>query len=373
MNGRAAIFDGPMRPLRVAERALPEHLGPGEVLVEIDLATICGSDLHTLGGRRREATPCILGHEGLGRAVACGAGREAWLGRRITWTIAASCGACAACLEHGLPQKCRALWKVGHAPLDAGRGWNGTYASHLVLRAGTHLVEVPAQIPDAVAAPANCALATVVAVLEELPRSCRRAVIQGAGMLGLYACALLREAGVARVIVVDVEPRRLEHVAAFGGEAALGSALVRCEPHSVDLVVELAGDPSVLAEGLALLRPGGAYHLAGLVHPDARIELSAEALVRGCLSFRGFHNYAPRHLERAIAFLARQPLLPWERLVSDPLPLERIADAVALAERRAWPRVALAPQASLVRGRAEVEPARRQQQRQQQQQQEQGP
>ncbi len=259
MSGRAAIFDGAARPLRIAERALPERLGPGEVLVEVDLATICGSDLHTLSGRRREATPCILGHEGLGRAVACGAGREAWLGRRITWTIASSCGACPACVEHGLPQKCRALWKVGHAPLDDGCGWNGTYASHLVLRAGTHLVEVPAEIPDAVAAPANCALATVVAVLEELPRSCRRAVIQGAGMLGLYACALLREAGVARVIVVDVEPRRLEHVAAFGGEAALGSALERCEPDSVDLVVELAGDPTVLAEGLTLLRPGGAY------------------------------------------------------------------------------------------------------------------
>ncbi len=346
MNARAAIFDGAARPMRIEARELPPALGAGEVLVELSLSTICGSDLHTVRGRRSEPTPCILGHEGVGRVIAAGAGREPWLSRRVSWTLAASCGACSACVEHGLPQKCRALTKVGHAPLDSGSGWNGTYASHLVLRRGTTLVEIPEAIPDAVAAPANCALATMIAVTEDLPRSCRVAVIQGAGMLGLYGCALLRSRGVARVVVVDVDPQRLEHVSAFGGEPVRASALERLGPASADLVIEVAGEAEVFAEGLALLRPGGAYHLAGLVHPSAALALSGEALVRGCLTLRGFHNYAPRHLERAVAFLAQERLLPWESLVSDPLPLERIEEAFSLAERRTWPRVALVPRAA---------------------------
>ncbi|MBK9384928.1 MAG: alcohol dehydrogenase catalytic domain-containing protein [Planctomycetes bacterium] len=341
MNARAAIFDGAARPLRLATRELPTALGPGEVLVELAMSTICGSDLHTVRGRRSEATPCILGHEGVGRVIAAGAGREAWLSRRVTWTLASSCGACKACVEHGLPQKCRALTKVGHEPLHSGSGWNGTYASHLVLRLGATLVEIPSALPDAVAAPANCALATMVAVTEDLPRSCRVAVIQGAGMLGLYGCALLRSRGVARVVVVDVDPRRLAHVSAFGGEPVRESAIERLGPASTDLVIEVTGDAGVFAEGLALLRPGGAYHLAGLVHPSAALALSGEALVRGCLSLRGFHNYAPRHLERAVAFLVQERLLPWERLVSPPLPLERLPEALELAESREWPRVAL--------------------------------
>jgi putative phosphonate catabolism associated alcohol dehydrogenase len=346
MHARAAIFDGAARPLRIEARELPRALGPGEVLIEIGLSTICGSDLHTWRGRRVEPTPCILGHEGVGVVVAAGTGREAWLSRRVTWTLAASCGACTACVEHGLPQKCRALTKVGHEPLESGSGWNGTYASHLVLRRGATLVEIPAELPDAVVAPANCALATMVAVTEDLPRSCRVAVVQGAGMLGLYGCALLRSRGVARVVVVDVAPERLEHVPAFGGEPSLGSAFERLGPASADLVIEVAGDARVFSEGLALLRPGGAYHLAGLVHPSAALALSGEALVRGCLSLRGFHNYAPRHLEQAIAFLLRERLLPWERLVSPPLPLERTREALELAERRNWPRVALSPRSA---------------------------
>ncbi len=340
MTARAAIFDGAGQPFRVAELPLPSRLRDGESLVRISLATICGSDLHTVAGRRKEATPCVLGHEAVGRVVTAGPGREAWLGKRVTWTSADSCGVCPACTELDLPQKCGELFKYGHASLSDRSGLNGTYATHIHLRHGTHLVEVPDELPDAVVAPANCSLATMASVTEHLPTPCRVAVVQGAGLLGLHGCALLRAAGVAKVLVVDPDPARREKVAAFGGEAVTAGSEIKSG--SADIVIEAAGVASVVPEGLRLLRVGGHYRLVGMVHPESALTLTGEALIRGCVTSRGYHNYAPRHLDRAVAFLQISRELPWASLVSPPLPLERMNDAVALARSGRWARVALA-------------------------------
>jgi putative phosphonate catabolism associated alcohol dehydrogenase len=339
MTARAAIFEQAGRPFRIAPMPLLALPSDGEVLVRVSLATICGSDLHTIAGRRQEPVPCVLGHEAVGCVIETGAGREMWRGKRVTWTLADSCGVCAACTEYGLPQKCERLFKYGHAALSDGTGLNGTYASHILLRRGTHLVEVPDSVPDAVAASANCSLATMVAVTEQLPRPCHTAVVQGAGLLGLHGCALLRAAGVPRVLVIDPDGGRLEKARAFGGEPANG---VDVPPGSVDVVIEAAGVASIVPDGLRMLRVGGHYLFAGLVHPDSALEVTGETIIRRCLTLRGFHNYAPRHLERAVAFLSETSALPWTSLVSPPVPLERMEEAVALAESRKWARVALA-------------------------------
>jgi len=341
MTARAAIFDGPGKPFRLVEIPLPERPGTGEVLVRVTLATICGSDLHTVAGRRQEPVPCVLGHEGVGWVIGAGAGREKWLGKRVTWTSADSCGVCAACAQYGLPQKCEHLFKYGHSSLDDGTGLNGTYASHIVLRPGTHLVEVPDEVPDEMVAPANCSLSTMMAVTEHLPTPCHVAVVQGAGLLGLHGCALLRAAGVGRVLVIDPDRTRREMAVAFGGEP-MDEAEVKSG--SVDVVIEVAGAPEVVPEGLRMLRTGGQYLFAGLVHPDSALEITGETIIRRCLTLRGFHNYAPRHLDRALAFLDGVPRAaagPWVSLVSPPLPLERLDEAMALAASRRWARVAV--------------------------------
>jgi putative phosphonate catabolism associated alcohol dehydrogenase len=337
MTARAAIFDRAGQPFRFAELPLPSTLNAGEVLVEISLATICGSDLHTHAGKRSEPVPCVLGHEGIGRVVCAGAGREAWLGRRVTWSSADSCGHCSACTQWNLPQKCERVFKYGHASLHEAGGLHGTYATHIVGRAGTHLVEVPATVPDAVAASANCSLATMANVTEHLPVPCCVAVVQGAGLLGLHGCALLRAAGVERVIVVDTDEARLSRVTEFGGEARRGEDVAS---KSADVVIEAAGVPGIVKDGLRMLRPGGHYLFVGMVHPDSALDITGEAIIRGCVSLRGFHNYAPRHLDKAVAFLT-QSTLPWASLVSPPLPLAELDEGFALSATRRWARVAI--------------------------------
>jgi putative phosphonate catabolism associated alcohol dehydrogenase len=343
-TARLAIFRGPGLPFELGELPLPA-CGDGEALVAITLATICGSDLHTADGRRTEPTPCILGHEAVGRVTAVGPGRDPGLvGQRVTWTLADSCGTCVPCRDWHLPQKCDRLFKYGHAALDNGTGLNGCYASHILLRRGTTLVPIPDALPDDLVAPANCALATMVNATEQLPAPCRVAVIQGAGMLGLYTCTLLRARGVDRVIVVDHNADRLALVRAFGGEPTFSNASILAPAGKVDAVFEVAGSSSVVTEGVRLLRPGGFYAFVGMVHPATPLPLTGEVVVRRCLTIRGFHNYAPRHLERSVAFLhERRDAYPWHALVSDAFPLEQLPAAFDLARTQRWPRVAVRP------------------------------
>ena len=187
VSTRSQVFHGPGQPLTLERRDLDFEPAPGEALVAIDLATICGSDLHTIDGTRAEQTPCVLGHEAIGRVVRAGSSRDLKAGDRVTWSIADSCGDCLPCTAHGLPQKCERLFKYGHASLEDGAGYNGCYASHIVLRPGTHIARVPDKVPDSIAAPANCALATMVHAVEHLPEGLSSVLIQGGGLLGLCA------------------------------------------------------------------------------------------------------------------------------------------------------------------------------------------
>jgi putative phosphonate catabolism associated alcohol dehydrogenase len=337
-----AIFNEPNEPFQLAEMPLP-LCGPGEVLVALSLATICGSDLHTTDGRRSEVAPAILGHEGVGRVIAVGAGRDrALVGERVTWTLADSCGGCVPCREWQLPQKCEHLFKYGHAMLSDGSGLNGCYASHILLRRGTTVIPVPDSLPDEVVAPANCALATMVFATEWLPSPCQLAIVQGAGMLGLYGCALLRAKGVERVVVVDNNPARLKRVEQFGGVAVLNSAETVVKSGSADAVFEVAGTSAVVPEGIRLLRMGGYYAFVGMVHPNTALDVSGQVILRHCLTLRGFHNYAPRHLQSAVKLLEGK-LRSFPPLVSAPFPLEQIDAAFAEARLGKWPRVAIRP------------------------------
>lgn len=339
-----AVFLGPNRDFEFRTVPCPAP-GPGELLVAVSLATICGSDLHTVEGRRTEPAPSVLGHEAVGRVVAVGPDRDPLLlNRRVTWTLADSCGSCRPCRDWLLPQKCDRLFKYGHAALSSGSGLNGCYASHVVLRAGTVVVPVPDSVSDRLAAPANCALATMVAATEPLAQGGETALIQGAGLLGIYGAVLLRELGWKRVLVTDPTPGRRVLAGRFGAEVFAPDELALSPSAVADAVIEVAGTAAVIPQGLRLLRPGGHYAFVGMVHPDTRLDLTGETVVRKCLTLRGTHNYAPRHLQAAVDFLAAHAAEhPWADLVADPLPLARLGEAMQLARSGRWARVGVAP------------------------------
>ncbi|WP_314149553.1 alcohol dehydrogenase catalytic domain-containing protein, partial [uncultured Leifsonia sp.] len=193
------------------------RLAPGDALVAIELATVCGSDVHTVLGHRSAPTPLVLGHEQVGRVIALGRGgakttdgRRVSIGERVVWSVAVPCGRCARC-RRGLPQKCLNLQKYGHERMRRGWELSGGFATHTHILDGTPMVAVPDDLPAEILAPASCSTATVAAALEAasaiVPLDGALVLIAGAGMLGLTAAAMATEAG-ARVVVTDPVPER---------------------------------------------------------------------------------------------------------------------------------------------------------------------
>lgn len=313
----AAVWTGSGVDVRTVP--IPE-LGPGEVLVRVRLATVCGSDLHTVAGRRSAACPSVLGHEAVGDVVAAGAGADIQVGQRIIWSVTVVCGVCSRC-RTGLSAKCLSVRKVGHEPFDGDWPLSGSYATHLVLPSGTTIGVVPESLSDAVAAPAACATATVMATLEAAGELIgRRVLIVGAGMLGLTAVAACAAAG-ADVQVVDRNADRLALVPDFGGRESDGGP--------VDVAIDYTGSSAAVADALERLDIGGTLVLAGSVTPGPALAVDPETVVRHWLTITGVHNYEPRHLHRAVAFLDdTRERYPWECLVTPPVALCDIASAL---------------------------------------------
>lgn len=358
-SARAVVFVGPGKPLELREYPIPEPES-GALLVKTGMATICGSDLHTVSGRRSGDVPGILGHEITGRILRMGkdvktdaVGRELRENDRITWSIAASCGRCVYCKDWNLPQKCLHLFKYGHAPCDSWPHFNGGFAEVVYIRTGTAVLKLPDTLSDAVAAPINCALATVMHGIEKMElRGGERVVVMGAGMLGIYAVAVLRRRGCREVLITDPDPYRLAMAEKFGGTPLLTESSARDEMVSLvksrtdgfgaDAVLEVCGVPESIPLGMSMLRIGGRLVTAGMVFPGAVLQLDARLLTTGMITLSGIHNYRPCHLAEALRFVEENNgIYPFEELVGAVFPLEKINEAMTAAKDRKNIRVAV--------------------------------
>ncbi|XP_042868516.1 5-exo-hydroxycamphor dehydrogenase-like [Penaeus japonicus] len=322
---------------------------PPKVLVRVELATICGSDLHTLKGARKTPHPCVLGHEGCGEVVATQR-REVKVGERVTWGVCASCNSCFLC-SLGLENKCVNLLKCGQTIISSASLF-GTYTTHVLCRPGTPIVPLPPVLTPKLAAPINCALATMVHALSKVPPTPKPgqhgasiALIQGAGMLGMYGAALLKEAGFTKVFCVDINRSRLGRVVEFGGipvHPDHEEELV--ESDSVDVVIEVCGNKNVIPQGVRALRTGGTYVLLGLVHPDSKMDITAYSIIQKCLTIVGVHNYTGQHLKDAVGFLTRNhDRYPFNALIGPTYPLSEFRSAVDVANSGQFFRVAINP------------------------------
>ncbi len=358
---RAAVFHGPGRPLELREVPLPD-LAPGEVLVKIECCTLCGSDLHSFGGRRETPLPTILGHEIMGHVaelpqggnVLDARGEPVAEGDRVTWSVAAHCGDCFFC-RHGLPQKCERLFKYGHERIDGSHPLSGGLAEHCHLSRGTSIFKLNDSLPREVACPANCATATVAGALRAAGDVAGAVVIvQGAGMLGLTACAMARHQGAKAVVLCDVDPQRLSLGADFGATQTVvvgdDAEPVEClvndlsSGRGADVALEMSGASAAVEQAIPLLRVGGVYVLVGAVFPGPPVSLSPERVVRRCLSIVGVHNYAPVDLGTALDFLMEtHEELPLADLIGETFSLAEADQAFQYAIEHAPPRVLVAP------------------------------
>lgn len=307
--GSALVFTGPATGWRMVSQPMPEP-GPGAVVVRVEAATVCASDLHTLHGRRGAPCPSVLGHETVGRIVAWGtgpsprdtAGTPLHVGDRVAWAVVAACGTCPPC-RGGLPQKCLAGIKYGHEPLEGVRAWTGGFATWVLLAPGTAIVRLPEALPASLAAPASCATATAMHAWRSLGTPAgRRVVVTGAGLLGLTAAAIARQRGAAEVVVIDPDTRRHDAARAVGATAS--PAPPDDGQARFDLWFEASGQPAIWPSMLPRLALAARVAVVGAVFPAPAAPVDLETVVRRCLSITGIHNYAPADLAEAVAWLA---------------------------------------------------------------------
>ena len=359
---RAAVFSGAGKPLTIQQFAIPQSIESGAALCRIRLSTICGSDLHTISGKRKEPTPIILGHEIIGDIVALGDGLVAdgfghklRVGDRVSWSIMASCANCFYC-QLDLPQKCVHLRKYGHTGLNEPPGLTGGYAEYIYLFPGTAIFRVPDPVSDEIATPANCALSTAMNAVETIGVERGETVlIQGAGSLGLNLIAVVAEAGAQEIIVTDINQKRLELASRFGadlcinigessGEKTLSQIRSQTGGFGVDVAFEVCGARVAVAQAVEALRIGGRYLIAGLVTPGNDLGVDGNQITRKCLTMKGIHNYRPYHLGQALRFLEQRcGKFPYSELVGNIFPLAKINDAIRVASSGEYIRVAVRP------------------------------
>jgi len=362
MKGKAAVFTGVGKPIEMWELDVPEA-GPGAAIVRIDMCTVCGSDVHTWLGHRHGDTPGILGHETMGRIVALGEGlthdilgRPLSIGDRVTYAMYASCGDCYYCRVAGLPQKCVKLHKYGHGRCDVFPYWTGGFAEYLYLAPGTVIIKVPDDMKDEEITPINCATSTVASGLDTIGvQPAETAVVQGLGMLGVTACAMLKDRGAGRVIAMDVDPVRLELARRFGADETVRitgqspeelGELIRAQTdgRGANLVVEVSGNARVVPAAVEMLAIGGRFLTLGLVSPGADAQIDWWKVVFKCLTIRGVHNFAPRHLVQALDFVYRtRSRFPHAELVTHKLSLPETEKALELCRDRVALRAAVVP------------------------------
>jgi putative phosphonate catabolism associated alcohol dehydrogenase len=361
----AMVWNEPGRP-HDALAAPGVRLSPGDALVEVELATICGSDQRVARGERSAPTPLVLGHEAVGRVIAVGHGAlradgvPLELGDRVVWSATVSCGECDRC-QRGVPQGCRSLSRYGHERVHRGWELSGAFATHVQLRDGTAIVRVPEDVPSRVLAPAACATATAVAALDaasaRVDLDGALVLVTGGGMVGLTVAALAAEAG-AQVIVSEPDAARRALARRFGA-VPVDPAARTPSPERLDttlaaferrgfpevlVAIETSGAAAAVRTVASVVGVGGVAVLVGSVPPGSEVCLEPESLVRRLVTIAAVHDATGDQLRRAVAFLERSwRLVPFDELVGATHPLAELDAALAEAATGAHVRVGVAP------------------------------
>lgn len=332
------------RPIRVGELEL-EGPGPGELLVRIEAAGVCHSDLSVVNGNRPRPVPMLLGHEAAGIVEEVGEGvDDVTPGQRVVMTFLPRCGECAGCRSNGktpceagtaantegtLLGGARRLSRDGH-PVQHHLGVSA-FATHAVVSRRS-VVPVGSDVPAHVAALLGCALLTgggaVLNVAKPGPET--RVAIVGLGGVGMAALITAKAVGVEHIVGIDTMPAKLETARTLGATHATTSEAALEQGMQFDAVIEAAGHPRALEAAIKLTKPGGMTVTVGLPAPGQQISIDPLALTAEARSIVGSYlgSAVPAHDIPVYEELWRDGRLAVEGLVSDTISLDDINRAM---------------------------------------------
>jgi Zn-dependent alcohol dehydrogenase len=373
MSVRAAVLgvvgaDRPYarsRPLEIVDASLaPPQVG--ELLVRIEAAGVCHSDLSVVDGSRPRPLPMVLGHEAAGVVEEVGPGvSDVREGDHVVLAFVPSCGSCAACAS-GLPAACipaaaangegrllggRRRFRVGDTELNHHLGVSA-FAERTVVARGSAVV-VDDDVPFETAALLGCAVLTGAgAVLTTAGvRAGESVAVFGLGGVGLAAVMGAAVAGASPLVAVDPVPAKRALALGLGATAAFAPDDVVEEIRAltgggVRYAFEAAGHPHVLEAAYAATGRGGTTVTMGLPDPSLEVRLPALSLTAEARTLVGSYmgSSVPQRDVPLFVSLWRDGRLPVERLHTGTLPLEQVNEAMDALAQGAVVRQILRPQ-----------------------------
>ncbi|SHI12643.1 D-arabinose 1-dehydrogenase, Zn-dependent alcohol dehydrogenase family [Sporobacter termitidis DSM 10068] len=364
-TSKAMVLTRFSQPLELLDIPVPE-LKDGDMLVKVDLASVCGTDVHLARDElsMHPPTPIIMGHETVGEIYYLPdsvktdvAGTPVKAGDRIMWSHFFD-GTCYSC-------------KVLHEPVlcEHSRGYGfsnayelrGGYAEYEVVLSGTDFVRVPDNVTSEEAVGACCAGRTVVNAFDKLYncggiRQGDSVVVTGVGPVGLYAIVMAAQSGASRVIAVDISENRLEFAKKWGATHVVNAKdhpdeaervkYIRglCGGRGADVIIECSGVLSVFAENFKILANPSKYLIIGQTS-DKSVPIVPNDIQHHNAVVIGSHSGDIRHYIKCLKFIeAHKDKYPFGEIISKKYPL---AEAnVALADMRSG----VALKAALVNG-----------------------
>jgi threonine 3-dehydrogenase len=343
--------------LKLVHDAPRPEIGPGDVLVRILAASICGSDLHIYDNdpvfRERVPDGLTIGHEFCGTVEAVGSQvTTIAVGDVVAAESHVVCGSCFYCLN-GLSHLCQEISGIG---FDR----HGGFADYIAIPAENAILK-PAGVSIEVAAflePFGNALDTALCV----DLFGKNVLITGCGPQGLMALAVARAAGARRVIASEVHAYRRQlatrvlsiHSDGRGQPADL--VLDATQPDvterifeatdglGVDVVLEMSGHPAAIADGCTVLKNGGDFVALGLPSQPLEFDWANHLVLKGAT----FHGIYGRHLFQTwfkACDLLQSGAVQLEALITHSLPLERFAEGFELLKHGQAAKVILYPDA----------------------------
>ena len=362
MKTRAMVLEAFNQPLVMREFEIPS-LQEGEVLIKLEAAGVCGSDVHMLRGEDpRTPLPIILGHEGVGRILEVKGekrtveGELLKSGDLILWNRGVSCHRCFHCAVLNEPALCknRKVYGINRSSKVAPYV-NGCYSQEMLLTADTDIFKVTAEVDPAILVSASCSGATVAHAFDlHRPDFGDTVLIQGPGPLGVYAVAFAKQLGAQEIIVIGGSENRLQTCREFGATLTLNRRELSLEDRKqaimdktrgrgVDFVIEAVGDPSAVHEGIKLVRSGGAYVSIGFSQPPGNCQIDFfQEVVSKNLKIQGVWVSGTRHTWQAMKLVLERPEL-FARMITHRFSLEQANEALAAMAQRDALKAVLAP------------------------------
>lgn len=329
---------------------------PDEVLVKVQAASICGSDLHMYEGTFGYSwinVPLVPGHEFAGTIEEVGSMVDMeLLGKRVLVNPYIACGSCAAC-RRGQPNLCDGsgspMKKIPARSLSYGFRRDGGMAEYAAVNKDNVLI-LPDDCPMEIAGMLEAIGVSLHAIERSGIKPGDSAVVIGPGPIGLALVAILRNYGLKKLIVsgLQADMERLQLAGELGATDIIHADLVKegeevsrlTDGAGVNYVFEASGFSGGINSGIHMLRKGGELLLVGIATSESTI-LTNE-IVRGEITVKGVYGVTPQTLARTVA-MASSGKYDFSKLISHVLPLTEAVKGFEFGLQKKGAKVILKP------------------------------